>query len=414
LNLIKTSLYTSVSTAVTFISGFIVTKVVAVKIGPSGVAYVGQYQNIIAILMLLATGAIAAGVVKYLATYKDDKEKKQQVITTALGIIIVCSAAVSLFVICASTYLSKSIFHTEDFWPVFALYAAFVTIIALNTLIAAVFNGLKQIKKLTIVNICGSLFGIGFTITFANAWGVTGVLIASNFTALAVFLLNLWLLRDIRDFSWKPSLGTWHKKMLLLLFAFTLMNIVSGFLSPFTQLMIRDKIIQGFSIEEAGYWQAITKISDYYLTFITSVLSVYYIPRLSEINDNKELRKEVIKGYKIILPAVALMALALWVGRSLVVYILFTPKFLPMLPLFKFQLIGDVLKIGSWLIAIIMITRALTKTFIITEILFSASLIVLSYWMINEFGIIGATYAFSINYGVYWLLMWILMKKYLR
>ena len=48
MNLIKTSFYTSISTAVTFLSGFIVTKVVAVKIGPEGMAYVGQFQNSIA------------------------------------------------------------------------------------------------------------------------------------------------------------------------------------------------------------------------------------------------------------------------------------------------------------------------------------------------------------------------------
>ena len=63
MKLIKTSFFTSISTAVTLISGFIVTKFVAVKIGPIGMAYVGQYQNTIAILAMFATLAITTGVV---------------------------------------------------------------------------------------------------------------------------------------------------------------------------------------------------------------------------------------------------------------------------------------------------------------------------------------------------------------
>jgi PST family polysaccharide transporter len=44
-----------------------------------------------------------------------------------------------------------------------------------------------------------------------------------------------------------------------------------------------------------------------------------------------------------------------------------------MKPLFTYQLLGDFFKIGSWLLAYLMIAKALAKTFIITEILFAIS-----------------------------------------
>jgi PST family polysaccharide transporter len=164
-------------------------------------------------------------------------------------------------------------------------------------------------------------------------------------------------------------------------------------------------------VSDAGYWQAVTKISDYYLAFITSVLGVYYMPRLSEIQSKTELRNEIFKGYKIILPVVSSIALLIWLFRGFIIHILFTPEFLPMKPLFTFQLLGDFFKIGSWLLAFLMIAKAMTKTFIITEILFAASYVALSYFFMNRYGIIGTTYSFCINYGAYWILMWILMKK---
>lgn len=414
MNLIKTSFYTSISTAITFISGFIVTKVVAVKIGPSGMAYVGQYQNSIAILAMFSTCAITSGVIKYLSTYKEDKEKQQQVITTSISIILLCSLAVSLFVLLTSGYLSEAAFHTTNFWMVYLLYGIFVSLISLNSFFASVLNGFKEIKKLTIINIVSSLSGIVFTVGFAYLMGVKGVLIASNAVAVIVFAVNINFIKKIKGVNWMPSFKKWNPQMTRLLFAFTLMGIVTGFASPAMQLMVRDRIISKFSVVDAGCWQAVTKISDYYLAFITTVLGVYYLPRLSEITSKDELRKEIIKGYKMILPAVGMLAIMIWICKVWVVRILFTADFLPMLPLFKYQLLGDFLKIGSWLLGFIMVSKALTRTYIISEITFSVSFVLLSYFFMDRYGVIGTTYAFCINYAIYWIAMWFLMKKYLK
>lgn len=413
MNLIKTSFYTSISTAVTFFSGFIVTKVVAVKIGPVGLAYVGQFQNSIAILAMFSTFAITSGVIKYLSTYKDDPIKQQQVVTTALSIIILCSLSISLFVIPASVFLSNTIFHTADFWVVYLLYGLFLSLISINTLFNSVLNGLKEIKLLTIVNIVGSIIGIFFTVVFASLNGVKGVLIASNFTSLVVFGLNMWFSKRLKTIKLKPDFKKWDMPMVKMLLAFTLMGFVSGFASPAMQFLVRDRIINKFSLIDAGCWQAVTRISDYYLAFITTVLSVYYLPRLSEINSKTELRKEILNGYKIILPIVGFMAFLIWLFRVIIVHILFTPDFLPMIPLFKYQLLGDFLKIGSWLLGFIMLSKALTKTFIITEIIFSLSFVIISFILMDKYGVVGTTYAFCLNYALYWIFMAILLRKYI-
>lgn len=413
MNLIKTSFYTSISTAITFLSGFIVVKVVAVKIGPQGIAFVGQFQNTTAILTMLATAAISTGVVKYLAEYKADPEQSSKIINTAFLIVFFSSLIVSTFVMASSGYLSKAAFKTRDFWIVYFLFGLFTMAISFNVIFLAILNGLKEIKKYTIVNISSSLIGVSLTVLFAYLWGIEGVLVASTATAIVIFFVNIYFFRK-SGIYWKPDFKTWDKKIIRMLSGFTLMTVVSGFVGPTMQILVRDRIITGFSVSEAGYWQAVTKISDYYLGFITSVLAVYYMPRLSEIQNPIELRKEIFKGYRIILPVVGLIAFLIWLFRGLIIHILFTPDFLPMKPLFTFQLLGDFFKIGSWLLAYLMIAKAMTRLFIITEIAFGASFVVLSYFFMNRYGIIGATYSFCINYGIYWILMWALMRRKIR
>lgn len=121
MNLIKTSFYTSISTAITFLSGFIVIKVVAVKIGPEGIAFVGQFQNTTAILTLLATGAITMGVIKYLAQHKTEPLKVQKIIHSAFLISFFCSLIISVIVLSSSHYLSRAAFKTTEYWLVYFL-----------------------------------------------------------------------------------------------------------------------------------------------------------------------------------------------------------------------------------------------------------------------------------------------------
>ena len=413
MNLIKTSFYTSISTAITFISGFIVVKVVAVKIGPKGIAFVGQFQNTTAILTMLATAAIATGVIKYLAEHKSDPIKRSQIINTAFLMVFCSSLIISAFVISTSGYLSEMAFKTKHYWVVYFLYGLFTMVISFNVMFSAILNGLKEIRKFTIVNICSSLTGVIVTVLFAYTWGIEGVLVASTTTAIFIFCVNIYFFNKL-GIKWKPDIKLWDKRIAKMLAVFSLMAVVSGFVAPLMQILVRDRIILQFSIADAGYWQAVTKISDYYLTFITSVLGVYYMPRLSEIQSKLELRNEIVSGYKIILPVVAAIALLIWLFRSLIIHILFTPEFLPMKPLFTFQLLGDFFKIGSWLLAYLMIAKAMTKTYIIAEILFATSYVMLSYLFMNRYGIIGATYSFCINYLLYWIFMWLLMRKKIR
>ncbi len=410
MNLIKTSFYTSISTAINFLSGFIVVKVVAVKIGPEGIALVGQFQNTTAILTMLATAAITAGVVKYLAEFKDDPVKSRQIINTAFLIVFFSSLIISLFVMSTSGYLSEAAFKSKDFWIVYFLFGLFTMAISFNGLFSAILNGLKEIRKFTIINICSSLIGVFITVFAAYVFGLEGVLIASTATAVIIFVINIYIFNKL-GIKWRPDFKSWDKRTVKMLSAFTLMAMISGFLVPAMQILVRDRIILQFSVADAGYWQAVTKISDYYLGFITSVLGVYYMPRLSEINSKAELRNEIAKGYKIILPVVGTVAFLIWLLKDFIIHILFTPEFLPMKPLFTYQLLGDFFKIGSWLLAYLMLAKAMTKIFITTEIIFAASYVALSYYFMNHYGIIGATYSFCINYGLYWILMWIIMRK---
>lgn len=414
MNLLKTSFYTSISQGLSILAGLVSIKVVSVKIGPEGIAMMGQYLNTTALLSLFATGAIGTGVVKYLAQYKDDKEKQLRVIATAFRITIICTIVIGAGVAVCSSLLSQKAFKTDGYNTVYILWGTFLLFTTFSALLSNILNGLKLIPYLTIVNISGTVSGLLITILLAYQYGVFGVLIAANFTAVILFSIHLFFFKKYKWFSVKELFLPFDKKLAQLLTGFILMTLVSGVLSPAIQLLVRDRIIEKFSFNEAGYWQSVTRISDYYLSFITSVIGVYYLPRLSEIDNNRDLKAEIWKMYKIILPVIAVVSLVIWLCRYLIIRIILTPDFLPSAELYGIQFMGDFFKIAAWLLAYVMLAKAMKYRFVAIEFIFSFSYVFLCYYFINQYGIIGATYGFLLNNILLWLTMMFFIKRYIR
>ena len=143
------------------------------------------------------------------------------------------------------------------------------------------------------------------------------------------------------------------------------------------------------------------RLSSAYLMLITTTLSVYYLPKLSELQDSMEIKKEILKGYKIIFPGAVISGIVMFLLRDFIIDALFTKDFSKMEVLFAWQIVGDVLKIVSWILAYLMLSKAMTKSFIFFEILFSILFYVLTVYFTNKMQLEGVALAHAVNYGLY-------------
>jgi len=238
-----------------------------------------------------------------------------------------------------------------------------------------------------------------------------GALYALVLNQSVIFFITLIFIIKSSWFQLRYFTKGFDKEMTTKLGKYSLMAITSALTLPISEIIIRNYIGSTIGWESAGYWQGIKYISDMYLMIITTSLSVYYLPKLSEIIDKKELRQEIMNGYKIIMPMVIVLALGIYLFRDLIIEIAFTGKFLAMNELFLWQLVGDIFKIASWLLAYLMLAKAMTKLFIISEILFATLWTILAILGVKYYGIIGITYAFALNYLSYLVFMFYYFRK---
>ncbi|MDM1344669.1 MULTISPECIES: O-antigen translocase [Acinetobacter] len=414
MNLLKTSVLNGVAVLIKTITLFVLNKILAVYLGPTGYAALGQFQNFIQMVTTFAGSAINTAVIKYTAEYHEDESKQRAIWKTAGSIVFVFSLMFAFLILIFQRQLSLYIFHTLEYQTVFVWFAVFLLFFNFNTLFLAILNGKKEILKLVLANIAGSLFALIVTSILAIKLHLYGALIALSIYQSIAFIVTLFLCYRADWFKFSSLFGKIDLEITKKLSSFIWMALVSAICVPLSQILIRAYLSQEFGLAYAGYWEAMIRLSTVYLMLVTTTLGVYYLPRLSELKMIDEIKKEVYLGYKFLFPLAVAGGVVIFVLRDLIINVLFSPSFAPMQSLFFWQMMGDALKIGSWILAYLMLSKAMTKLYISTEIIFTLSLIALTYVCTQLFGFEGVSIAHLINYGMYWVVISFFIFKSLK
>ncbi len=414
MNLLQTSVLNGVAVLIKTITLFVLNKILAVYLGPTGYAALGQFQNFIQMVTTFAGSAINTAVIKYTAEYHEDESKQRAIWKTAGSIVFVFSLMFAFLILIFQRQLSLYIFHTLEYQTVFVWFAVFLLFFNFNTLFLAILNGKKEILKLVLANIAGSLFALIVTSILAIKLHLYGALIALSIYQSIAFIVTLFLCYRADWFKFSSLFGKIDLEITKKFSSFIWMALVSAICVPLSQMLIRAYLSQEFGLVYAGYWEAMIRLSTVYLMLVTTTLGVYYLPRLSELKMIDEIKKEVYLGYKFLFPLAVAGGIIIFVLRDWIIKVLFSPSFAPMQSLFFWQMMGDALKIGSWILAYLMLSKAMTKLYISTEIIFTLSLIALTYVCTQLFGFEGVSIAHLINYGMYWVVISFFIFKSLK
>ena len=412
MTLIKTSLLNAIAVVVKMLTLLGINKILAIYVGPAGYAAIGQFQNAVQMITTFASGAINTGVVKYTAEYHEDEEEQRLVWRTAGTIALIGSTVTALLISIFSEYLAVWFLKDVKYSGVFIWFAATLVFFTLNTLLLAILNGKKEIARYVTANIAGSFFSLVVTTVMSVKFGLYGALVSLAVYQSLSFFVTLSLCYRLEWFQFSYFVGGIDKTTALNLGKFTAMAITSAACVPISHILIRNHLGETLGWEAAGYWEAMWRLSAAYLLLVTTTLSVYYLPKLSELKEASEIKAEILQGYKIILPVAAVSGMIIYLLRDYIISILFTSEFIPMRELFAWQMVGDTLKIGGWILAYLMLSKAMVKLFISTEILSSIGFYAFTIFFTDIYGLEGVTIAHAVNYVIYWFIMIILVIEF--
>lgn len=390
----KTFLLSAIANFVRIITGLITTKVMAVQLGPAGVALLGQFSSLHGLLCVLSTCTTSQGLIRLGAEHPVGTPEYRTSISTGFKITVATSAIIGLITLVLSTTLAEHLLHDRAYWPFVALAGTTLLFHGMSVVILTALNGQQDTATYTRVSIVQGLIASAFSIAGALIAELPGVFVGMATSVPFAFLASLAIVRSKPWFSATTFLSPFSSETGKRFIGFATMSIATAVSTPVALLAIRELLIDNSGLDAAGYWQATWRISEIYLGILVTTIGLYLIPRLSK-HPNRILHFLELKRVCLLVCILcAAVSTALITGSEWVVKILYSSAFEPMQHLFPLQLAGDFFKAMALVLNTVLIVNSRVGQQVLGEVGAAAAFVFLASILVTTSGVQGVQTAY--------------------
>ena len=379
MNFIKTSFLSGLSTAISLIARLISTKIVAVLLGTNGMFLMGQLKDFLRLGNTISSFGIENGIIKYTSEFEKKEKDLSKIIGSSFKINFFSAIIFSFIVVVSKEYISEflKINFNQNFY--FLVLVLSIVSASIHTCFLSIYNGLKRINLYVLVNIFSNIAAAILLIILVTKMNIIGAFYALALNQIIALLINIIFFVYYRPFNISYLFDKLIKENFKKLSKFSLMAIAGP-----SCLIIS--------------------------TFIVRDYKFYLIPTFSKLEGNK-LKNEIFKIWKITIPIIILITMAVYFLKDFIITILLSKDFILINSIIFFHLIGDIIKINCWVLGNILISKAKTKVFILFQIEWSFIFVILSIFLINYYGFVGVSIAYFITYIIHFSLLNLYFKN---
>lgn len=406
----RAGLWVTGSTVLRLTAGLLVVKLIAVYCGPEGLGRLGQLMGVIAILALLAGGGVQNGIAARLPGRLQDGGDGAPVLGAAACIGAWWAIAAALLLLIAAPGMAERLLGDAQLgWALIALALVqpFLAFAALRSGETIGRGESVLFAQLASVAILVGMAGLALATVLG---GLTGAALGLIWSAASPGIVHLaWALRT-RAKLHRPR---WHREEGVHLGRFSLMLLISALSFPLVQIVLRDRLAAHGDWSEVGQWQAVLRISEANLQFVTVMLSSWFLPRVATAVTAPALSRQVAEAYRFVVPMSVCVGLLVWLGGEWVVRLLFSSAFTDAVDLLGWQLAGDCLRALAMVLGFVGMSRGHLGLFAAAEGVQAVSMLTLGWWWIGERGAQGAVQAYFATTAIYLPLCIIVYRIYL-
>lgn len=400
MNIKSTFIWTSFHTIIKILSGIIMNKLIAIYLGPPGLAIIGQFQNFVGIVSRIASGSIQTGIVKYTAEHKEDKEYLSTLLRNSLLIVLSLSVASALFLIVFADILVLNVMLSSKYAYIVYFLAFSIVFNSLNIYVLAILKGLGEVKLFTIVNIVISVVTLLMVSMLTILYGLDGALLAIVATQSLVFLITYILIYKKFGnyfFELKGVFINIDSTILKKMFNFALTTFSVGVVSSAMMIIVRNNIVTSHGVFDAGIWEAGWRMMLYFNMILMAPFSVYYFPKFSASKKYVEIKELLLESVKFIMPLIILAIIVFSFIKNEIIVLLFSDEFISLVPIVMFMLVAESIRIFGLVIGNAFMAKAMNKNVVLTELLFALMFVLLSYIFMNTYGLVGISFSYIIS-----------------
>lgn len=370
-------------------------KFVAVLLGTDGMGISALFTSSSNTIQKFSSLGLNLAIVREMAESSNSKENASKLISLLLRILIATSLLGAMICILFAKPLSRLTFGSDEMMWQFMLLGIAVGFGIAGTGILSILQGLHEVKRLSKASIVGGLTGLFVGVPLYYFYGTKGIVPAMIALSMVMFLFYYLSLRKTIEFAPLTSFNNEYKKIVKRLINIGIILMASDLIGTTITYGINLFIRTFGSTADVGLYQAANSATAQYSGMVFTAMAMDYFPRLTKAaSDNRLMHGLVNRQSEIVSLIITPAACLLILSAPLVIKILFTKEFEPVMPLMRWMGLGIMLRALHMPMAYITFAKDNKKVFFYLEGIFG-NILTLSLSCIGFyfFGLIGLGYA---------------------
>lgn len=398
---LKATLLSGAATVSKVALGLVLNKMVAVLGGPAAVALFGTVQNLVAVLVQLATAGTSLGVVKYLAEFRHAPERQAAVLSTAITISLIAACFIALTLVVGRTTFAELLFFSADMdWILLAAAAGMIGTAGFQLVICWL-NGNQLYRHYAALSISADLIALALAAAWTPALGWLASIVAITIApsaAFAVVAIGRILRTGHANLARLSSRNIGEAKRLGRFAVTTLVSLMTVY---GTQMVVRTYVTTVQGAHSTGLWQALWYVSDAATGIVVAILAPVLLPKFSTASDPATMDRAIRDVYRFLIPAIAIGCILGYALRNQLMVVLFSREFSEAALHFDCMLVGSAARLLGWAIGFMLLAQSKTRLFIVLDLSCALMFIGLTVALTGRYGLRGVALSFAASYVAY-------------
>ena len=380
----------SVSAAGALASGLLSitsTKILALALGPAGMALLGTLEQI------RDTGVVAASLNGRTALVQGASARqgdaRREYVRTVAGLFLTATAVVAAVLLAAPGIVARwaGLAAGPAQLGMLRWLALTVALTGVFVFLGALINAAGAIGRMALLQMAGpgAMALLAWPLSRGGPSGRLAVLLTlAAGSSAAAAALAVWGERATIGEWWRGA-GQWFTRAASGRFSsIAAAMLVAGLGSTGALLAVRAGILHGQGLSAAGRFDAAWGISMNQVTLVLASLQTYCLPALARSHSKEDRAAQMARMLTLAAPVAAVTIAVVALAKPWLLELFYSRAFADAARYLRWTLLGDYLKVTSWILSISMLAAADMRIFLATDLavagVFLGSARALAHW----------------------------------
>lgn len=377
--------------------GLVRTKLVAILLGPSGMGLASLFNTTVGFVSQATNLGLPISAVRQMSELYDrgDQEAINHFVKVIRGWSLLTALVGMLVCVAIGPFLSQTTFAWGDHSLHFMLLSPAVGMMAITGGETAILKSMRKLGSIAIIQVLAVVAALAISVPVYYVFGESGIVPVIVMMAFATMVLTLKQSLKLIPLQLRGAKGMLGEgmEMVRLGVAFTLAAVIG----TASEMLIRSYLNVTGDLDILGLYNAGYMLTITYAGMVFSAMEADYYPRLSAVQHDIEATNETVnRQMKVSLLLISPMLAALIIALPLLVPMLFSGKFLPVVGMAQVAALAMYMKVLTLPVAYITLARGYSLSYLFLESCYFVVFVVLIIVGYQYWGLFGTGLAITL------------------